>query len=140
VLLLVTDGNNTSFHASKRSARQTAQQSEALVYALGIGHAGRDSLRGRIVAALNGPQMDLLGSFADASGGRAALVDDVNGAGRADVVQTIRGFGDELRQQYTIAYYPPARRGDKTVHQIRVTTRHAGEVVRARKLYVSPPS
>lgn len=139
VLLLVTDGNNTSHRASGRSAKRAVQQSEALVYALGIGHGGRDSLRGRIIAALNGPQMDLLRSFADASGGRAELVDDVNGAGRADVVQMIRTFGDELRQQYTIGYYPPAHRGDKSVHQIRVTTRDPRQIVRARKLYVSPP-
>jgi Ca-activated chloride channel family protein len=139
VLLLVTDGNNTSHRASARSARRAAEQSEALVYALGIGHSGRESLRGRIVAALSGPQMGLLRAFADASGGRAELVDDINGSGREPVVQMIRTFGDELRQQYTIGYYPPAHRGSRTVHQIRVTTRVPGQTVRARKLYVASP-
>jgi len=139
VLLLVTDGNNSSLRSSKRAATRAAQQSEAMVYALAIGHAGRDSLRGRIVAAMTAPQMSLLRGFADASGGRAALVDDVNGAGRADVVGTIQEFGDELRQQYTIGYYPPARHGGNAVHQIRVTTRRADAMVRARTLYLSAP-
>jgi Ca-activated chloride channel family protein len=139
VLLLVTDGNNTNHRTTGRSARRAVQQSEALVYALGIGHSGRDSLRGRIVAALNGPQMDLLRSLADASGGRAELVDDINGTGRGAVVQLIRTFGDELRQQYTIGYYPPAHPGKETMHQIRIATRDQRQVVRARKLYLSSP-
>jgi Ca-activated chloride channel family protein len=140
VLLLVTDGNNTSHRASRRSATRAVQRSEALVYALGIGHSGRDSLRGRVVAALNGPQMGLLRSFADASGGRAELVDDINGGGRERVVHTIRMFGDELRQQYTIGYYPPVHHGDKKAHQIQVVTPHADQIVRARKVYVMPAS
>lgn len=137
VLLLVTDGNNTSHRASRRSATRAVQQSEALVYALGIGHSGRESLRGRIVAALNGPQMSVLRSFADASGGRVELVDDINGAGRERVVQTIKAFGEELRQQYTIGDYPPVHRADKKVHQLQLATRHPAQIVRARKVYVS---
>lgn len=139
VLLLVTDGNRTGHRASRRSATRAVQRSETLVYALGIGHSGRESLVGRIIAAVNGPQMGLLRALAGDSGGRAELVDDLNGAGRPQIVDTIRAFGEELRQQYTIGYYPPAHRGDKTVHRIRVTTRQPDQLVRARTVYVATP-
>jgi VWFA-related protein len=139
VLLLVTDGNRTGHRASRRSATRAVQRSETLVYALGIGHSGRESLVGRIVAAVNGPQMGLLRALAGDSGGRAELVDDLNGAGRPQIVDTIRAFGEELRQQYTIGYYPPAQRAGKPVRRIRVTTRQPGQMVRARTVYIAAP-
>jgi len=137
VLLLVTDGNNTVHSTRKQDAIRAVQESEAMVYALGIGHSGRDSLRGRVVAALNGPQIGLLRSIAEISGGRADLVDDVNGSGRARIRDAIVAFGDELRQQYTLGYYPSAHRPDRSSHQLQVTTRNPAYTVRARKVYVT---
>jgi hypothetical protein len=50
---------------------------------------------------------------------------------------TIRVFGEELRQQYTVGYYPPAHGTDKEVHDVRITTRDRNRHVRARKVYAT---
>ncbi len=42
-LLLITDGNDTSSTVTLKEAVATAQQSEAIIYALGIGHGERGS-------------------------------------------------------------------------------------------------
>lgn len=136
VLLLVTDGNNTIHSVTQRAATRAIEQSEALVYALAIGHSGRPTALGRFVAAINRPQMSLLGSWADTSGGRAELVDDVNRSGADAVARTIASFGAELRVQYVLGFYPQAHRADGKTHRLQVTTTERHYVVRARKIYV----
>lgn len=137
VILLVTDGNNTVRGTRRRTATRAVQQSEALVYALAIGHSNRDSFVGRIAAKLNGPRMGLLRDLTESSGGRAELVDDLNGSGRDLVVRTIARFGEELRQQYTLGYYPPVNRTGNRIRQVRITTSSPQYVVRSRKVYLA---
>lgn len=58
------------------------RRSEALVYALGIGHSNRASFVGRGDRDAEWSQMNVLRGFSDDTGGRAELIDDLNGAGR----------------------------------------------------------
>lgn len=139
VILLITDGNNTAKGVSRRAAAAAAQRSEALVYALGIAHQGSETWRERLVAAFNQPRMQLLRSLTDPSGGRAELINDVNGSGRGALVKTITAFGEELRQQYTIGYYPSGNSANRKAHRVRVIVPDRPSlVVRAREIYVRP--
>ena len=138
VIILVTDGNNTMHGGAYRdTAVNVVQRSEALVYALGIGRSNRGSVMNRMMAKLSGPQMDVLRGFTDDTGGRSELVDGIDRDGPGLVAETITRFGVELRQQYTLGSYPPARGGRGKLRQVRVSTTVPDYVVRARRVYVA---
>jgi Ca-activated chloride channel family protein len=138
VMMVVTDGNDTTERVSRQAAGKAFKRSEVLMYGLGIGHGGSDSLKNRFLAVVDNARMRTLRALARASGGRAELVANPNGKNGELVHQTIKAFGDELRQQYTLGYYPSARSVRKEAHTLSVIVRRAGHVVRARKVYQRP--
>ncbi len=78
--------------------------------------------------------MNVLNSFASASGGKAFLVVPSSNNSRSidDVLDEISA---ELRSQYTIGYYPDHPPNDGKWHQVVVRTRKSGYDVRSRKEY-----
>jgi len=136
-ILLVTDGQDTISHAGFADVRQRIRESELLVYSLGIspqpdlpspnrgGFGGRDTV-----------DMNVLKTFAADSGGRAYLVsDDMLGGKNSQFEKILQQIAEELRNQYTLAYYPP-HADDGQFHTISVRTRY-GYYVRARRGYVA---
>jgi Ca-activated chloride channel family protein len=137
-ILLITDGQDTSSQASFNEARQRIRESELLVYALGISASAdyQAPNRGRGFGGRDTVDMGVLRTFASDSGGRAYPVsEDMLGGKNSAFDRILAQIAEELRSQYTLAYYP-THPDDGQYHNIRVVTRN-GYFVRARRGYVA---
>lgn len=144
-ILLITDGQDNHSEVTFSDVRQQIRESELLVYALGISptpvtsvsqprltHPGDRPPRG----GLDTVDMGVLKVFSADSGGRAYLVAENMMSGRNGQFERILSqIAEELRNQYTLAYYP-THGDDGTFHSIHVRTRY-GYAVRARPGYVA---
>jgi len=140
VLVLITDGGDTSSSTDYKEALRAAQQSEALVYSL--------------------IDVPVEASAGRNTGGEHALIQISNDTGgkyyyQSGITQLDAAFqqvSDELRTQYLLAYYPVARRAASDFRQIDIAVRsheapepNGGDgpgklVVRARRgYYTSKP-
>jgi Ca-activated chloride channel family protein len=123
-ILLITDGRDTWSRATAEDITNTIRSSEVLVYSLGIG--SKD--------ARNGVNMDVMRQFAETSGGRATLLPERQVRDRSsEFDEVFSGIADELRNQYTLGYYPSSP-NDGRFHAIHVRTRN-NDTVRARTGY-----
>jgi len=139
-LLVITDGNDTSSSVGLQETIATVQQSEAIVYALGIGHGERGSF-GHLLFGGHEDRVNIeaLTAIASASGGRAVLVEGPHHRGKVDQIdQAALQVSAELRNQYTIAYYPKNRAKDGTFRRLEIRTVNPNYTVRARNGYVAP--
>ena len=108
VLVLITDGGDTSSTMDYKQALRAAQMSEALVYSL--------------------IDVPVEASAGRNTGGEHALIQISNDTGgkyyyAANVAQLDKAFeqiSDELRTQYLLAYYPMERRAASDFRQIDV--------------------
>ena len=134
-LVLVTDGNDTASQSSLRNARDAARGSELLLYALGIGHRAGRSFGHSILGHEDRVDIGALRELAEPTGGRAFMLDDAHREGVDLIDQAVKDVGIELRQQYSIGYYPkdPGKEGD--FRRIRVTVRDPTMKVRTREGY-----
>lgn len=137
-MLLMTDGVDNSIISASRdgrgdpfeapgplesSARAQAalREGEVLLYALGVNVAGR-------AGAVHVPSLQRL---AEPTGGSVIIASTIR-----EVEAAAQRVAEELRQQYTLGFYPQSA-GDKTYHRLRVTTRHPDHRVRTRAGYVT---
>ncbi|MES2393512.1 MAG: VWA domain-containing protein [Acidobacteriota bacterium] len=101
VLVLVTDGENTTRHGSYPAALEQAQKAGAMVYSLIIvpveADAGRDT----------GGEHALI-QLARDTGGRYYYV-----ANKHDLAPAFEHVSDDLRTQYTVGYYAPRKGEDE---------------------------
>lgn len=134
-LILVTDGNDTGSQATLRDARDAARGSELLLYALGIGHRAGRSFGHAVLGHEDKVDIGALRELAEPSGGRAFMLDDAHRAGVDLIDQAVMEIGVELRQQYSIGYYPkkPGKEGE--FRRIHVAVRDPMMRVRAREGY-----
>jgi hypothetical protein len=80
--------------------------------------------------------MNILKEFASDSGGRAYSVsDDMLGGKNSQFAKILDQIAEELRNQYTLGYYP-AHPDDGHYHTLNISTRY-GYYVRARRGYVA---
>ncbi len=127
VLLVVTDGNDNASRVSLEKLVSQAQQSEVLIYAIGLlneeeRHEARIAKRA-------------LDSLARESGGLAFYPKNL-----AEVDELTLQVAHELRNQYTIAYSPTVQAMDGSFRQIKVTVNGPGRpVVRTRTGYYATP-
>jgi Ca-activated chloride channel family protein len=75
--------------------------------------------------------MNVLREFADASGGQAWLVRDNS----QDMDKIMDVIANELRNQYTVDYYPTRPLKDGKWHRVELRTKNTRYTVRARKDY-----
>jgi Ca-activated chloride channel family protein len=137
-ILLITDGQDTASQSSFADVRQRIRESELLVYSLGISGSPdfQFSNRGRGFGGRDTVDMNVLRTFAADSGGRAYPVsENMLGGKNSEFDRILAQIAEELRSQYTLAYYP-AHPDDGRYHNIRVLTRN-GYLVRARRGYVA---
>jgi Ca-activated chloride channel homolog len=137
-MLLMTDGIDNSIIAASREGRgdpfeapgplessakaeAALRQGEVLLYALGINVAGR-------AGAVHVPSLQRL---AEPTGGSVIVASTVR-----EVEAAAQRLAEELRQQYTLGFYPQ-NAGAKTYHRLRVMTRHPDYRVRTRAGYLS---
>jgi VWFA-related protein len=80
--------------------------------------------------------MNVLDSFADASGGKAWLVSGGSSENRGNEIQdALDEIAAELRNQYSIGYYPDHPVNDGKWHRIEIRAKDRHYRVRARKEY-----
>ena len=140
-LLVITDGNDTSSNITLQEAAATAQQSEAIIYALGIGHGEHGSFGHLPGMFKDTVDVDALQQLTDGTGGRTFLVEGTHRRGGVDVIdQACQEVGAELRGQYTIGYYPKNKNRDGTYRRIRIKVRNGDYTVRTREGYFAPRS
>ncbi|HJU41313.1 MAG TPA: VWA domain-containing protein [Vicinamibacterales bacterium] len=137
-MLLMTDGIDNSIIAASRDGRgdpfeapgplessakaQAAlREGEVLLYALGINVAGR-------AGAVHVPSLQRL---AEPTGGSVIIASTIR-----EVEAAAQRVAAELRQQYTLGFYPQ-NAGGKTYRRLRVMTRHPDYRVRTRAGYLT---
>lgn len=137
-LLVVTDGNDTESAATLDAVLEAAQKSEVLIYALGIGHSERGSFGHLRGAFKDEVDMEVLTALAEASGGKSYHLEAAHEPGRDLIDEACLEVSAELRQQYTLAYYPTNTAADGGYRRIRVETSNSDYVVRTRSGYYAP--
>lgn len=102
VIVLITDGENTTRRGSYDAALEQAERAGAMVYSLIIvpiaGDAGRNT----------GGEHALIQMARD-TGGKYYYVED-----KRDLAPAFAHVSDDLRTQYTLGYYAPQKGGDAT--------------------------
>jgi Ca-activated chloride channel homolog len=127
VILVVTDGNDNASSFSLESLVKDAQQSEIIIYAIGLLNEEE-----RREAKLAKRALDLL---TEATGGQAYYPKEL-----ADVERIAHQVAHDIRNQYTITYTPANQALDGSFRQIKVTANGPGHpVVRTRTGYYATP-
>jgi len=122
VVLVFTDGKDTSSDRSEGDVMARAREGEFLIYAIGL----RSQLRGQGVTQ---PDPGLRKVAEETGGGYFEL-------GRTDELNTtFTRVASELHSQYVLGFSPTDL--DGKVHKLEVTTKRPGLVARARKSYVA---
>ena len=114
VVLVISDGRDTSSSGTLKQAQDAIRASDVLVYALGVDDVDTRTLR----------------RLTDDTGGRTEVVKGFTNLAEA----TVR-LAAEFNQQYLIGYAAPNR--DGAWHTIKVEVRRKGSQVRARAGYIA---
>ena len=144
-ILVITDGQDNHSEATFSDVRQYIRESEMLVYALGISPTPVTSVSQPVVppsrtqppfGGRETVDMGVLKVLGTDSGGRAYLVaENMMGGKDSQFERILSQIAEELRNQYTLAYYP-THGDDGQFHSIHVRARY-GYAVRARPGYVA---
>lgn len=127
VLLVVTDGNDNTSTTTLEKLVQKVQQSEVLIYAIGLLDKEQRRERKRAQRALN--------ALATASGGLAYYPKETD-----EVEPICVRVAHEIRNQYVIAYSPQNQELDGSYRRIKVEVKGRGNpTVRTRSGYYATP-
>lgn len=122
ILVLITDGFDENSTAKIPDALQAVQQSQATVYAVGIGGVAGLSLHGQ----------DTLRAITEGSGGRAFFPPS-----ERDVMQATEAIANDTRNRFLVTYTPKNQKKDGRWRAI--TVKVPGELrVRTRNGYFAP--
>ena len=109
VVVLITDGENTTHHGSYDAALEQAQRAGAMIYALIIVPVSADAGRN------TGGEHALI-QLARDTGGKYYYVED-----KHDLLPAFQHVSDDLRTQYTVGYYAPRKSlGDSNLRHIQL--------------------
>jgi Ca-activated chloride channel homolog len=123
VLVVVTDGNDNSSVISLENLLKASQQSEVLIYSVGLLNEEERRQAKQAERALN--------DLATATGGEAFFPKDLN-----DVERIAHQVARDVRNQYTIEYTPTNGALDGTYRQIKIAVNAPGKpTVRTRSGY-----
>lgn len=117
-IVLFTDGDDQSSHASLDAAIARTEGSDATIYAIGQGRAVRSA-----------DLQKLLRRLATVSGGRSFFSDD-----QASLNRSFAEILEDLRSQYLLTFAPASSERDGSWHKIRVEVSGRRQV-RARQGY-----
>jgi Ca-activated chloride channel family protein len=127
VIVVFTDGEDTSSRIGFKSVQERARDEEVMVYSIGLESEYFNGMR--IVRSR--PSRDLR-KIADETGGGYFELQKT-----ADLAPTFTRVAQELRSQYLIGFAPVAL--DNRVHKLEVKVNKPGMTVRARKSYLAAP-
>jgi Ca-activated chloride channel family protein len=127
VVLVLSDGDDSSSHMNKDDALSHAQENHVMVYAVGIRNRYRGGPNGEFVISQPAPFLKKLTS--ETGGGNFEVTQ------QADLNSTFTRVADELHRQYLIGIAPATL--DGKLHKLDVHVKVAGMTVRARKSYMA---
>src|SRR5271155_475977 len=136
VMILISDGDDNLSTHTRSEAIEMAQRTSVVIYTIStstqwiqLSQTDPDKLANRKTHLTEGDK--ILQELADETGGRAFYPYHVD-----DLDQSFQDIGDELRNQYSIAYIPTNYVLDGRYHRIRIEVpEHKGYQVRARRGY-----
>ena len=127
VVLVFTDGEDTSSKTGFKTVLERARDEEVMVYSIGLESEYFNGVR--IVKTR--PSRDLRKISDETGGGYFELLKS------ADLAPTFSHVAQELRSQYLIGFAPTAL--DGKVHKLEVRVTRPGMTVRARRSYLAAP-
>ncbi len=127
VVLVFTDGEDTSSKTGFKTVLEQARDEEVMVYSIGLESEFFNGMR--IVKTR--PSRDLRKIADETGGGYFELLKT------ADLAPTFSRVAQELRSQYLIGFAPAAL--DGKVHKLDVKVTKPGMTVRARRSYLAAP-
>ena len=139
VIVVITDGDDNLSSAARGAAIDAAERTGTAIYCISsstewVTLAETSDPRKKVERKFMKTQTDqVLDEFAGETGGRAFYPYSVD-----DLGQSFQDIGEELRNQYAIAYLPANRAADGRFRKIRVDVARKGLIVRARKGYYPP--
>jgi VWFA-related protein len=136
VMILISDGDDNLSNHTRSEAIEMAQRYSVVIYTIStstqwiqLSQTDPNKIANRKTHLTEGDK--ILQDLADETGGRAFFPYHVD-----DLDQSFQDIGDELRNQYSIAYIPTHSQYDGKYHRIRIEVReHKGYQVRARRGY-----
>jgi Ca-activated chloride channel homolog len=136
VMILISDGDDNLSTHTRAEAIEMAQRFSVVIYTIStstqwvsLSQTDPEKMADRKTQKTEGDQ--ILEHLAEETGGRAFFPYHVD-----DLDQSFQDIGDELRNQYSIAYNPANYVADGKYHKIRIETPdHKGYQVRARRGY-----
>ena len=139
-LLLLTDGNDTNSSVKFEDIVKLARKSEVVIYGLGIGHGEKGSIHGGIFDSQVKDTVDMrtLRALADTTGGNAYYLENAHEDGRDRIDESAAEIAAELKQQYTLGYYPTNQKKDGGFRQIVVELKDKSLKVRTKRGYYAP--
>ena len=136
VMILISDGDDNLSNHTRSEAIEMAQRSSVVIYTIStstqwiqLSQTDPDKAANRKTHLTEGDK--ILQDLAEETGGRAFFPYHVD-----DLDQSFQDIGDELRNQYSIAYIPTNSQLNGKYHRIRIEVPdHKGYQVRARRGY-----
>jgi Ca-activated chloride channel family protein len=127
VVIVFTDGEDTSSRLGFKTVMERARDEEVMVYSIGLESEYFNGVR----VVRSRPSRDLRKISDETGGGYFELVKT------ADLAPTFSRVAQELRSQYLIGFAPATL--DGKVHKLEVKVGRPGMTVRARKSYMAAP-
>ena len=136
VMIVISDGDDNLSSHTRSEAIEMAQRTSVVIYTIStstqwiqLSQTDPDKLADRKTHLTEGDK--ILQALAEETGGRAFFPYHVD-----DLDQSFQDIGDELRNEYSIAYIPTNYVLDGRYHRIRIELPdHKGYQVRARRGY-----
>ena len=141
VMILISDGEDNLSTHTRSEAIEMAQITDVVIYTIStntewVSVVQNDAKTGGRLKYHLTDNDKVLDALASETGGRAFFPYRVD-----DLDQSFQDIGDELRNQYSIAYAPTNSTLDGRYHKIRIDTpNHKGYQVRARQGYFARPN
>jgi VWFA-related protein len=136
VMILISDGDDNLSTHTLSDAIEMAQRTSVVIYTIStstqwVSLSGTDAKKNPDRKFLKTDGDKILQQLADETGGRSFYPYHVD-----DLDQSFQDIGDELRNQYSIAYLPTNSILDGRYHKISIDVpEHKGYQVRARRGY-----
>lgn len=127
VVLVFTDGDDTSSKTNFKTVLERARDEEVMVYSIGL---ESEYFNGQRIVKTR-PSRDLRKISDETGGGYFELLKS------AELAPTFSRVAQELRSQYLIGFAPTAL--DGKVHKLDVKVARPGMTVRARRSYLAAP-
>ncbi len=140
VIVIVSDGSDTTSQKGLLAALDQAQQADAMIYALYTGNFGisqnlRDLAGERALETLTAETGGELLRPQATPGSQSAAVDDLS---LNQLDRSFAGLAQQLRTQYILGFFSSNEKRDGSFRKLTVKSNHQGITPRTRRGYYAP--